>query len=95
MQMYQETMKNSIQREFIHELEEYQVNKKIINMLCDMGYVIKDWQKRGSVGVRMQSLVKKTHKHLIVINFDFRKRIIVGPEDIKKKLKDEQQGLID
>ena len=41
--MYQETMKNSIQREFIHEIEEYNVNKKILNMLCDMGYIIKDW----------------------------------------------------
>lgn len=92
--MYQETMKNSIQREFIHEIEEYSVNKKILNMLCDMGYIIKDWQKRASAGVRMQSLVKKTHKHLIVINFDYRPRIIEGPEDFNKRLTDEQQDLI-
>lgn len=63
-------------------------------MLCDMGYIIKDWQKRASSGIRMQSLVKKTHKHLIVINFDYRPRIIEGPEDFNKKLTEEQQDLI-
>ena len=93
--MYSETMKNSIEREFVYEIEEYKVNKRILNMLCDMGYIIKDWRKGASAGVRMQSLVKKTNKHLIVINFDYRRRIVLGPEEQSKKLLNDQNDLID
>ena len=53
----------------MHEIDEYTVNKRIVNMLCDMGYVIKDGETGGIKGAKNSSLIKKTDKHLLMINF--------------------------
>ena len=48
-----------------------------------MGYIIQDYQTKGIRGSKRQSLVKKTPKHLIMINFEYRRRIIITPEDLR------------
>ena len=37
-----QTINFSLQREFKHELEEYSLDKTILNLICDMGYVIQE-----------------------------------------------------
>ena len=57
-----------------------------------MGFVISDYGSGQSVGLgkaRGQRLVKKSFNQIIVINFDYRRRIIIGPEDMKNKLREE------
>ena len=83
----QQTLNYSLQREFKHEVEDYRLNKRIVNLLCDMGYVIKerDHEDSGLRGSRTSSLVKKTAKHMIIINYDYRRRIMLMPEDNAKK----------
>jgi hypothetical protein len=82
-------MDASLQKEFEFEMTLYSLNKNIINTISDMGYIIKD--RPG--GLR-QCLVKKSHKHLIIINYDFRRRIIESPEDMREiKMKEDPELL--
>ena len=63
-----------------------------MNLLCDMGYVIKerDHEDSGLRGSRTSSLVKKTAKHVIIINYDYRRRIALTPQEANKKILDQQ-----
>lgn len=57
-----------------------------------MGFLISDYGSGQNVGLgkaRGQRLIKKTFNQIIVINFDYRRRIIIGPEDMKQKLREE------
>jgi hypothetical protein len=87
-----EVLKNSLQREFEYESSNYKINKHILNLISDMGFVISDFGPGQSVGLgkaRGQRLVKKSINQMIVINFDYRRRILIGPEDMKNKLREE------
>ena len=64
-----------LQREFEHELTDYQVHKKITNMICDMGFLIKDTEKHEKAN-RFHSLVKQTDRHMIVITYEIRRRFL-------------------
>ena len=53
-------------------------------MISNMGYVIKEHPSDGIRGSKRQSLVKTTNKHIISINFEYRKRIMLDPADYDK-----------
>jgi hypothetical protein len=64
-------------------LNEYKFNKTILNKICDMGFSIveRDYETKGIRGSKTSSLVKKTSKHMIVINFEYRRRIMLDPNE--------------
>jgi len=88
--MARQTMNYSLQREFKLELEEYTLNKHVLNLICDMGYAIneRDHKSAGIRGSKTSSLVKQTHKHVIVVNYDYRRRIMPGPEEMSQRYLD-------
>ena len=55
-----------------------------------MGYAIKerDQDSAGVRGSKTSSLVKQTHKHVIIVNYDYRRRIMPGPEARSEKYLD-------
>jgi len=67
-----------LQREYQHELNEYKVHKKITNLLCDMGFLISE-NPRSSNLTRYHRLVKKTERHMIVVTYRVRRRLIQKP----------------
>ena len=75
-------------------MDDYRLNKKILNMICEMGFVIKDHEPDAILGSKRQSLIKKSHKHLIMVNFEYRKRIIRSLDDHRKKMRDEDPELL-
>ena len=87
--MNKAVLDNSFLREFENELKEYSINKRILNLLTNMGYVIKEHSGMGVRGSKHTSLVKTTHKHLISINFDYRRRIVIGPRDRQEQWEEE------
>ena len=60
-----------------------------MNTISDMGYIIKE-----QPGAMRQSMIKKSHKHIIMINFDYRRRITRTPEDERKRLLEEDPDLL-
>lgn len=58
-----EVLKNSLQREFDYESSNYKINKHILNLISDMGFIISDYGSGQSVGLgkaRGQRIVKKS-----------------------------------
>jgi len=93
--MQGKVMSSSRIREFEGELEEYTINKHIINLLSNMGFIIKEHEStNGMRGGKRTSLVKQTHKHLLMVNFDYRRRIILSPKEVQDKMVREDPDLL-
>ena len=92
----EKVLDNSIQKEFEGEIDSYTVNKRIINLISDMGYVIKESKANigGVRGSKRSSLVKQTQSHLIMVNFDYRRRIALTPENLRDKMMKEDPELL-
>ena len=56
-----------------------------------MGYIIKDNGPSAILGSKRQSLIKKTPSHLILINFDYRRRILTTPQDLRDQTDPEER----
>ena len=76
-----------LEREYAWEKEQYKVDKRIANLLCDMGFVIADQDKDKS---KFHRLIKQTEKHLVIVTYELRPRLICppnpmdDPEEMKK-----------
>ena len=68
-----------LQREYQNELDLYKIDRRIANLICHMGFVLADSQTENGHKLT-QKLVKKTNKHLIVVSYDIRKRLICPPD---------------
>ena len=62
--MNKAVLDGSFLREFESELKTYSINKRILNMLTNMGYIIKEHPGHGIRGAKRTSLIKTTHQHL-------------------------------
>ena len=67
-----------LQREYAHEVEGYKVDKKIANLMCDMGFLMSE-----EPGGQHQRLIKKTDRHMIVVTYKVRRRLITSPLNAK------------
>lgn len=64
----------------MHENANYKVHKKIANIICDMGFIIADSPKEKH-NDKYHRLIKQTDKHMIVVTYEIRKRLIETPKD--------------
>ena len=75
------------EREYAWEKQQYKVDKRIANLLCDMGFAIADQDRDKS---KFHRLVKQTDKHLVIVTYQLRPRLICppdireNPEELKK-----------
>lgn len=67
-------------------MEGYKVDKKIANLMCDMGFLMSE-EPRG----QHQRLVKKTDRHMIVVTYKVRRRLITSPLNAKDEFAKEIQ----
>jgi hypothetical protein len=67
-----------LQREYSHEVSQYKVHKKIANMLCDMGFVLSENPPSSGL-TRYHRIVKQTDRHMIVVTYKVRRRLIQLP----------------
>jgi hypothetical protein len=65
-----------MQREFSHELNQFEVDKRIANMVCDMGFVLQD---NSDDKDKLHRLVKRTKDNLIIVTYEIRSRVINVP----------------
>ena len=70
-----------LQREFKYEMENYKVDKRCANLLCEMGYLLGD--NSNVSNNQFQKLIKRTDSHLIVITYELRKRLVCPPTPSK------------
>ena len=68
-----------LEREYAWEKENYNIDKRIVNLVSDMGFVIAD-SDHTAKNEKFQRLLKQTDKHLIVVQYEVRKRLIIPPE---------------
>ena len=83
------TLAKSLEREFQAEINEYKIDKTLLNLVTDMGYLIKDNKSNT-----LMSLIKKSDKHVVQINLRQRKRLIEGPKDLREKLMKENPDIV-
>ena len=80
------SLKALLEREYLHEKELYSIDKRIANLMTDMGFAIADQsadsqgQGTGKVGdvtsTKFHRLVKRTDKHMIVVTYQLRSRLL-------------------
>lgn len=71
-----------LQREYASEVKEYKIHKKIANTLCDLGFMMSE-NPRDSGLSQYHRLVKQTDRHLIVVTYKVRRRLIQAPKYAK------------
>ena len=81
-------LKGLLQREYQYERDTYSVDKRILNLICDMGFAIHDQDLDGVQGVEVGAtqyhrLVKRTPTHMIVVLYQIRKRIIASQGNLE------------
>ena len=69
-------MKGLLQREYLHERSVYSVDKRIANLISDMGFAIADHETEGNEGGKFHRLVKRTDQHMIVVTYELRERLV-------------------
>lgn len=75
-----------ISREYEFEKTQYDVDKRIADLICDMGFTIVDTPAGGDT--KFHRLVKQTESHLIVVTYEVRKRLVNIPTDPQMHDKD-------
>lgn len=63
-----------LEREYAWEKENYSVDKRVANLLCQMGFALAD-----TPGSKFQRLIKQTDKHLVIVTYEVRSRLICPP----------------
>ena len=65
-----------LEREYAFEKEKYSLDKRIVNLLSDMGFIVVD-QSVGASGTPSlhHRLLKQTDKNLIMVTYPVRKRL--------------------
>ena len=71
------SLKALLEREYAWEKQNYSVDKRIANLVSEMGFAVADQQNGSS---KFHRLIKQTDKHLVVITYEIRKRLICPPE---------------
>ena len=90
---------SSLLREYNHEVASYKLNEYIVNLITDMGFIIENrdlkYRKKqnveNSIISRGQTLIKKTPKHMILVNFDYRHRIIKDKKTVSEILEEDPE----
>ena len=72
------SLKGLLEREYFHERSEYTADKRIANLMSDMGFAIADDDKSNGVPSKFHRLIKRTDKHMIVVTYELRDRLL-GP----------------
>jgi hypothetical protein len=74
-------LNHHLQREFNYELQSFEIDKRVANLVCDMGYLIQD-TKDPSCN-KLHRLVKRSDSHLVVVCYEIRSRLMdpPSPED--------------
>ena len=72
-------LNSCLQRELKHEMKEYTVDKKIANLICDMGFIMSENPKESGRS-KFHRLIKQTDKHMIVVTYKIRRRLIDVPK---------------
>ena len=70
-------------------MEHYKLHKKIANLICDMGFILSE-SPRDSKLSNYHRLVKQTDKHLIVVTYNVRRRIILSLSNGRDEIQSEQ-----
>ncbi len=81
-------MNSLLQREYASEVSEYKVHKQIANKLCDMGFLMSE-NPRDSGLNQYHRIVKQTDRHMIVVTYKVRRRLIETPRFARDDFKDE------
>ena len=85
-------LKGLLQREYQYERESYSIDKRIANLICDMGFAIHDQDldsttQEVEVGAtKFHRLVKRTNKHMIVVLYEIRNRLFMDEVDHESSL---------
>lgn len=61
----------------------------MLNIITQMGFVIKETPGSVVRGSKRISLVKQTQKHLITINFNYRRRIMLSKQECEEQFEEE------
>ena len=76
-----------LQREYKYERENYSIDKRIANLICDMGFAIHDQDLDSKThelevgATKFHRLVKRTDKHMIVVLYEIRNRLFMDEVD--------------
>jgi hypothetical protein len=62
------------------------VHKKIANLMCEMGFMMSD---NGPELNQFHRLIKKTDKHMIVVTYKIKRRLIKSPVNAREENIDE------
>ena len=65
-----------MKREFAYELENFELDKRVVNLICDMGFIVQEQPDNSFI----HRLVKHMPSHLIIVKFEIRRRIIDPPD---------------
>jgi len=85
------SLRGLLQREYAFEAVKYDLDKRIVNLISDMDFLICDTESRSdshdegeesSGHTTFHKLLKKTDKHLIVITYEVRKRLVCPPNPL-------------
>jgi len=64
------------------------VHKKIANLMCDLGFLVSE-NPRDSGLTNYHRIVKKTDRHMIVVTYKVRRRLIRDPINAKEEYEEE------
>ena len=64
-----------MEREYAWEKQNYKVDKRVLNLVSEMGFMIADQEDS-----MFQRLVKQTDHHLVIVTYRLRPRIINPPK---------------
>jgi hypothetical protein len=73
-------LKASLPREYEHERSNYKPLKKVANLITEMGFVISEGGVKDGAQSKFHRLIKQTDRHLIVVTFNLRRRLIKDPQ---------------
>lgn len=58
------------QREFQFEMDRFQLDKRVANLICDMDFLVQDNPDKSQT--KFNRLVKRSNKHLVLITYELR-----------------------
>jgi hypothetical protein len=77
-----------LQREYAYETNNYKLHKKMANLITDLGFLIADTPQvqhadptvKSGLNSMFHKLIKKTDRHMIVVTYKLRRRLIITPK---------------
>ena len=58
-------------------MDRFQLDKRVANLICDMDFLVQDNPDKSQT--KFNRLVKRSNKHLVLITYELRQRLIVPP----------------